>query len=141
MVGNNFDWDGKDVAVPGQQAIAVEPKSGNEVVIRQRDYYDDEDDLIYVSRGNVLNLIGGLLAAAGMDDVRLIHDQGDACEDVPLQLYRPDLYKPEQFDVSPPKPKDPKAAERQRRYRQGKRNRDGNRATTVENEMGSGPHE
>ena len=39
----------------------------------------------------MLSLIGALLRAAEMDDVRLIHDLGFGYEDVLLTSYRPDL--------------------------------------------------
>ena len=47
--------------------------------------------IVTVTKQNVLCLIGALLRAAEMDDVRLIHDLGFGCEEVLLKSYRPDL--------------------------------------------------
>ena len=150
MVINTFDWYGEDVAVPQQQAIAVYENPCGEIVIHQRDQYDEEPELIYIAKDNVLKFIGELLRAAGMDTIELIYSTSDepykTYTNVPLQAYRPALSDPEPDVLAEPepdgakaKPKDRTAAERQRRYRERNRNRNG--VTPIMDELEGDPNE
>jgi hypothetical protein len=123
MARDAFDWYSDDIAIPQQDAIEVLATTSGTIDICQKPSWDDEQEaiIVTVAKQNVLCLIGALLRAAEMDDVRLIHDLGFGCEEVLLKSYRPDLIDTGSETKKPPS-KDRTAAERQRRYRERKRN-------------------
>jgi hypothetical protein len=113
MTNQEFDWTADEsVAVQEQPAIAVYPNPVGQVVIRRQRSWDEEDDsFVHISRGNVLTIVGAILAAAGMDDIRLYRQHGMSCEDIGLG-------ETQTRSLS----KDRTGAERQRRYRNRHRN-------------------
>ena len=113
MTSPDFDWTADDsIAVREQPAIAVYANNNGQVTLRRQGAWDDDDDcFIPIARENVLAIIGAILAAAGMDDVRLYRESpGGLCSDIDL---------PE-----PAQPRDRTAAERQRRHRAKLKERD-----------------
>jgi len=122
-----------DIAVPAQLLITVKRYDSecddgecynSELEIAQE--LNGEQNAIYCQLSNVVMLVGAIFRAAGMDDIRLIHDLGSGCEDVPLTSYRPDLIDTE-AEALESKIKDRTAAERQRRSRANKAKRDSER--------------
>jgi hypothetical protein len=111
---NEFDWSSDDsIALCEQPAVAVYANRYGQIVIRrERAWNDEEDVFIPIAETNVLTLIGAILRAAGMEDVKLYRETcnfgyGAGCEDIEL---------PEATRSS--------GAERSRRYRQNKKQRD-----------------
>lgn len=107
----DFDWidSAEDVVVPEQAAIAVYLNPRGDVVIRQQaQYHPDEDTWIVVAP-----------------------DRAQAVADAIVEAARLAVYHPEDDELAPPAertaavPKDPTAAERQRRYRERHRNSHG----------------
>lgn len=103
---SDFDWsDQEDVVLPEQPATAVYVNPRGHIVIRQQD--DHEDVWIIVQPQNARRLAAAILRAAGDDEAlgRLLGSHSEA---------------PSHGD----RPKDPTAAERQRRYRERNADRD-----------------
>ncbi|MGH6792379.1 MAG: hypothetical protein ACRECF_06540 [Methyloceanibacter sp.] len=121
---SDFDWtsNNNSIAVREQPAIAVYLNSYGQVTLRRARSWDEEDDcFIPIAQENVLTVVGAILRAAGMDDVRLYRQLGDgpfaACEDI-------DISEEPFSREAEPKPKDHTATERQRRCRANKAKRD-----------------
>jgi hypothetical protein len=61
---SDWDWNGKDeqavVVVPPVQALAVYTNEAGNVVIRQQDMYQDEDDVVVVPKSHLPALIKAL---------------------------------------------------------------------------------
>ena len=135
---DGFDWAKDDsVAVQTQPALAVYSNKFGQVVIRREAAWDEEDDVfVHITKQNLLTIIGAMLEAAGMTDVRLYRESGMACHDIDLptradrmMAARPDIdwdTANQDFDElqEAEPPKDRTAAERQRRYRANKKLRD-----------------
>lgn len=142
---DTFDWYDEEIAVPRQDPIIVAATTDGTIEIFQRQPWRNcsdcgEEISITLAMGNVRHFIRKLLDEADMEDVGLYRQSGDgsfaACSDIDLPIL------PEVADKA--KPKDPSSAERQRRYRQRKKDRNalnGNGVTSVTDEIGSGPHE
>ena len=103
----HFDWNpngenGGDIIVRHQPAIAIYLNPHGELVIRQEGYYGpDEDQFVFVSAANMLNVAEKMLETAGIDM--------SVAEPPAERLLLPAL-------------KDTTAAERMRRYRNKQRN-------------------
>jgi hypothetical protein len=96
-MSDSFGWhDPANVTVESQPAIAVYETARGNICIRQEAAYPDEDVCILVRPENARRLVEAILALAGPEQ-----------EPAPLAL------------AAPP---DRTAAERQRRYRNAKRN-------------------
>ena len=94
--GREFDWLDADVIVPQQPAIAVYLNPTGDVVLRQRgDLYDD-DSWCWFRIERAPAVARAIIETAGLDIAELM---------------------PEPTRIGS-KPKDPSAAERQRRYRE-----------------------
>lgn len=103
MAIDHYDWYGEDVAIPQQQAIAIYKDQCGEIVqivICQRDHYDEERAKIFVAIGNVPALTKALQAIA----------------DVEADTVNKDSALPQ-----PTKPVPLSSAERQRRHRDKQR--------------------
>lgn len=103
---DTFDWsDSENVIARSQLAVAVYPNRYGDAVIRsERDEFHQEDTTIIVPRHRIAALIERL------------QELRDAAElDVAAQ-------REAAPSVAPSAPKDPTNAERQRRYRERKRN-------------------
>jgi hypothetical protein len=122
-----FNWiDDDSIAVREQPAIAVYENTCGQVTLRRERAWNEEDDVfIPIARENVLTIIGAMLRAAGMDDVRLYRERpGGLCCDVEFPT---SMEQPANLQIAS-KPKDRTATERQRRRRAKTRdNRDRNR--------------
>lgn len=96
---DRFDWaDDASVIVLAQLAVAVYRNARGDIVIRQQaDWGDDEDKWVILSPSHARALAEAILLEAGEIDA------------APLVLPAPD------------KPKDPTAAERQRRFRESRK--------------------
>jgi hypothetical protein len=66
-IGDAFNWNRDDLAVPEQPAIAVYENARGDIVIRQPNPCCDHDDIILVNRRNVADLILALRIQAGLD--------------------------------------------------------------------------
>ncbi len=67
-MSGDFDWTDKESITIGEQlAIAVFENPSGDIVIRQQDWYGDEDDWVIVAKRNVPALCRALFAAAGID--------------------------------------------------------------------------
>lgn len=134
----NFDWATDNaVAVQTQPALAVYSNNFGQVVIRREAAWDEHEDVfVHIVRDNVLTIIGAMLEAAEMTDVRLYRQNGMTCHDIDLptraermMAARPDIdwdQANQDFDAleEAEGPKDRTAAERQRRHRANKKLRD-----------------
>jgi hypothetical protein len=111
MTTKDFDWYGasESVVVRHQPAIAIYLNPYDEVVVRQQGQYD-EDQWVYVSTENVPILARAMLEAAGYETD---------------QTYGKPLPKPEPLS----------GAERQRRYRNKRRNGERNADVTEEPQL------
>jgi hypothetical protein len=110
---DEFNWrevdDNECIIVRHQPAIAVYLNPHGGVVIRQEGHYGpDEDQCIFITRDNVPTLTHALLEAAGFETADTFGE--------PLVL---------------PKSEPLSAAERQRRYRNKKRDGNGDATVTV----------
>jgi hypothetical protein len=120
MSTHQFDWSNEDdLAVREQMATALYFNEGGDVVVRQRDFYE-EDGIIVLTRDSARNLALALL--------RLV----DAEESVPTALASPKGVSGPIRAMAPPK--DPTAATRQRRHRDKHRD---SHAETVTAERGA----
>jgi hypothetical protein len=117
---NDFDWNpgNPDLVVERQPAIAVYENAGGAITIRREREWDEDDDvIIVVTKANVPAFVRAILRASE-SDLELVRSLGNgAYEDV-----RPFIdWQPANADsggaTERPKPKDPTAAERQRRSR------------------------
>jgi hypothetical protein len=132
-----FSWaENESVAVREQPSIAVYQNNHGQVVLRRERSWDEEDDcFIPVAKENVLTIVRAILVAAEMDDLYLYQSTGALCHDVEWPGVRPAIAarmedRPDidwneanaTFDEGEHRPKDPTAAERQRRHRANKRN-------------------
>jgi hypothetical protein len=142
-----FDWSVRnpEVIVRSQPAIAVYTNTADQVVlVREREWNEEEDAFVLISREHAIKVAHAILEAAGQGDIEFIRPCGAGYQDVPIQpavaammATTPDIdWKAanEDFDgieaeVSEPKPKDKTAAERQRRYRNKHRNGNGRDVT------------
>jgi hypothetical protein len=111
---------------------AVYANDYDHVVLRREQTWDEDDDsVILIAKTNVLTIVGAILQAAGMDDVRFYRQHGVSCEDV-------DLPVKSASSVAAPiplaKPKDSNAAERQRRHRANKSKLDHDSVTVTDAE-------
>jgi hypothetical protein len=103
-----FDWNPRNdtdhgIVVRHQPAIAVYTNPHDEVVIRQRDQYDESDDhFVYITEDSVLRVAQRMLDLAGIE-----------------------FQRKEPLLLPPPS----NGAERQRRYRQRHRNGNGHDVT------------
>ena len=87
--------------------------------------YDDEYHAIYIRPENALRLIRALLNVVGMDDVHLHRQDEGVCYNVDGSNDRATEHHDEPVGNQPTsseRPKDRTAANRQRRYRERKRN-------------------
>lgn len=67
-MSGDFDWTDKESITIGEQlAVAVYENPRGDIVIRQQDWYGDEDDWVIVAKQNVPALCRALFAAAGID--------------------------------------------------------------------------
>lgn len=119
--GTEFDWrrHREDIAVPEQLAIAVYRNPAGDVVIRQGSWPEPDDACIILSPRNARQLATAILRTAG--DIEALGRL---------------LGSPSGGASEGHQPKDPTAAERQRRYRQrnGRNARNGNGADRDDNE-------
>ena len=106
-----FDWDAdrNDVCCPEQHAIAVHTNGEDNVVIRQRDPWGDDDTIIVVMSDYAPALAKAVLEAAGHDNA-----------------------------ITASQAKDRTGAERQRRYRERHRDGQNRDVTADESVTGSG---
>lgn len=67
-MNEEFDWnrDQECVVVPQQWKIAVYENSAGNVVIQQASSFDDEDDVVVVAKAHVLTLCRALCEAASV---------------------------------------------------------------------------
>jgi hypothetical protein len=110
-----------EVAVSRQFQIIVRTSHG-ELELGQE--YDGEWHGIYAHPDNVLRLAGAILRTAGMDDLYLYRQKPSGlCNDVdwPDGASANEDVNEFEVDLTTAKPKDPTAAERQRRRRAKKR--------------------
>jgi len=147
MSDAEFDWASDDsIAVREQPALAIYSNRYGQVVIRRERNWDEEDDcFIQISTENVLTIVAAILRAADMVDIKLYRQNGMACYDVDLPALpiRPAVAAINELEAErvatchhsedPSSPKDPTAAERQRRRRRKQRdtNRDSDRDTVT----------
>jgi hypothetical protein len=118
----DFNWcDDTNTVLRERRETACYLNSFGEIVVRQRASWDrEEDPWIFFPCSDALAIVSAILRAAGLDDVEIAAEVDRAA------------------------PKDPTAAERQRRYR--RRHRNGrNGATpdlpfTISPEMNGAPH-
>ena len=98
---HEFDWldDGDDVVVRSQPAIAIYAGPAGVVIRRQGELYGDGDDVVWFSVEQAPVIAAAIMAAAGLDATALT---------------------PEPIPAGS-KPKDGTGAERQKRYRERKR--------------------
>jgi hypothetical protein len=145
-----FDWSVRnpEVIVRSQPAIAVYTNTADQVVlVREREWNEEEDAFVLISREHAIKVAHAILEAAGQGDIEFVRPCGGGYEDVSIQpavaammAARPDIdWKEVNQDVNQieadtePRPKDPTAAERQRRRRAKQRDgdRDINRDTVT----------
>jgi hypothetical protein len=117
MTSSEFDWrsaeDKECIVVRHQPAIAVYVNPRDEVFIRQEGHYGPEEDhWVYVTKDNVPKLVQALLEASGFETA--------TTHGTPLML---------------PKPEALNGAERQKRYRNKHRNRNGDGRVTESDEL------
>ena len=108
-----FDWGDidADIVVPEQPAIACYTNPNGAVVLRQAGQYGLEDDhWVYFHADHAVAVAYAILNAAGLT-MQIVQCQPNGCCDVP-------------------QPKDRTAAERQKRYRERKRNARNTEAVT-----------
>ncbi|QIG91973.1 hypothetical protein [Bradyrhizobium sp. 6(2017)] len=133
---SDFDWDSADVVIPEQPRTAIFTNDDGQVVVRQHCWPDD-DVVVVISPPHAITVALAILRAAGHDDIEFIRNCGAGFEDVELpelpsprkrpnveemKAARPDIdwdRATADFDEFAAKtaPKDPTAAERQRRRR------------------------
>jgi hypothetical protein len=113
---DDFDWKSDDsIAVREQPAVAVYCNLYGGVTLRRERAWNEEDDcIIPIAKENVLAIIGAILRAAGMENVRLYRENGMACYDIDLPEAPQPAAEPK-VEVAPSR--DPTASERQRRRR------------------------
>jgi hypothetical protein len=131
-----FEWsaDNPDVVAQRQDSVAVyENANGSITIRREREWDEDDDVLIVITKPNVLAFVRAMLRAAG-SDLELVRSlgngsYGDVRPDIDWQAANADFGRFEAAeraanDPAPRKaPKDPTAAERQRRSRASRQNR------------------
>ncbi|WP_076859381.1 hypothetical protein [Bradyrhizobium mercantei] len=142
---DDFDWDDTVVTViPEQPQTAVYTNADGQVVVRQH-CWPDGDDLVLISPSYAIMVALAILRAAGHNDVEFVRAcGGGGYEDVEvpelpqrrsvekLTAARPDIDWGKvnaDFNKFESGPKDPKAAERQRRRREKLRDSHGKSVT------------
>jgi hypothetical protein len=125
----DFDWSSDDsIALCDQPSVAVYANRYGQIVLRrERAWNEEEDPCIPIAQENVLAIIGAILRAAGMEDVRLYRETfqfayGAGCEDI--ELPEPNSENSQNVVNSRNLPTRSSGAERSRRYRQNKKKRD-----------------
>jgi hypothetical protein len=145
-----FDWSVRnpEVIVRSQPAIGVYTNTADQVVlVREREWNEEEDAFVLISREHAIKVAYAILEAAGQGDIEFIRPCGAGYQDVPIppaiaamMVSRPDIDRKavnQDFNEieadTEPRPKDPTAAERQRRRRAKQRDgdRDMNRDTVT----------
>jgi hypothetical protein len=147
MSTDGYDWNDGDTVLQEQPRTAVFLNADGAVLIRQQSW-PEEDDVVILQPQNAIRFVLAVLAAAGHDDIELIRSLGgEGYEDVdiPSKPPRPrehqesgfiDAVRTERPDLNIDKaladfdqkmaPKDPTAAQRQRRRREKLKERDNN---------------
>ncbi len=145
MSTDGFHWDDEDVVLQEQPRTAVFLNEDGAVVVRQQNWPED-DSTVLIQPQNAIRFVLAFLAAAGHHDIELVRSFGGGrYEDVEIHSEPPrprerqesgfiDALRTERPDLNIDKaladfdqkmaPKDPTAAERQRRRRQKLRERD-----------------
>jgi hypothetical protein len=129
---DEYHRDDEDVVLQEQPRTAVFLNAGGAVIVRQQNWPHD-DQSVLIQPQNVIRIVLAVLAAAGHDDIELVRSfGGGGYEDVeiPSEPPRPRereesgfidavrIERPALPDDQKMAPKDPKAAERQRRRRE-----------------------
>jgi poly(3-hydroxybutyrate) depolymerase len=97
------------------------------VLVREREWNEEEDAFVLISREHAIKVAHAVLEAAGHGDIEFVRPCGGGYEDVPIQpavaammAARSDIDWKVVNEIeadTEPRPKDPTATERQRRRR------------------------
>jgi hypothetical protein len=122
----DFNWWGDDeaIVVQDQAATAIYANKHGGVVLRQQRAWDEENDTyIVVARENAIRVANAILDAAGHGDLMFYRPSrsGAGYEDVGIDELGHHLAWAPPAEGKVKKPKDTTAPERQKRYRDRKR--------------------
>jgi hypothetical protein len=123
--GAHFDWNNDEaIVVREQSALAVYTNMHGAAVLREQRGWDEEaDTYIVIAPENAIRVAYAILGAANHGDIRFYRPSrsGDGYEDVEIdELGGPLAWRPP-AEGNAKKPKDTTAPERQKRYRDRKR--------------------